>query len=260
MPSSKARHSTFFQRLFPIDCHLLKMNSLVSYGGLFVQLSLVLLAVMFRWGVACSNFSAVELNALHDLYSSTQGWNWIWQPISYGAIWNFSIPNGNPCAQNWQGINCTSTCHVQSIELANYNLDGTLPYSLGVLNSMKIFGVDNNFIHGPLPTSLSNWTELVYFDVQTNTISGPFPAYMGTSWTLLRTLDIAYNQMTGELPNDINNVDLIEEISIRNNKMTGTIPNSITQLQTLKYLYCKYNQFTGTIPHDIGNMEKMPKS
>jgi hypothetical protein len=61
-----------------------------------------------------------EMQALKDLYDSTDGDNWRWR--SYGAHWNVTNGNANPCTTDyyttWQGLSCTQYSgiyHVTSI-------------------------------------------------------------------------------------------------------------------------------------------------
>jgi len=47
-----------------------------------------------------NNISPEELQALQDLYNSTDGSNWYY----YGTAWDFSNPNANPCDEGWHGV------------------------------------------------------------------------------------------------------------------------------------------------------------
>ncbi len=53
-------------------------------------------------------FPSKERQALHDLYTSTNGDDWIYQDGNLGH-WNFTDPDVNPCSSSdpWQGLNCT---------------------------------------------------------------------------------------------------------------------------------------------------------
>lgn len=103
-------------------------------------------------------FSESQLEALHDLYDSTNGAFWIWkQPYStYGEPWNFSVPT-NPCASPilpWQGITCV-TCPTNSSQLCthllilqSYNMSGSLPTTLNKLNTLRQLIFTSNMING----------------------------------------------------------------------------------------------------------------
>jgi hypothetical protein len=108
-----------------------------------------------------------EMQALKDLYDSTDGDNWRW--ASYDGRWVFTNGNANPCATDydttWSGLTCTSKSsndlfHVTSIDLRwHYYLNGTLPDSLGQLSELKYLRLDsespNRQLFGSIPASLS---------------------------------------------------------------------------------------------------------
>ena len=86
------------------------------------------------------NIPSHERQALHDLYVSTNGDDWIYQNGDEGN-WNFTDPDVNPCSSSdpWQGLNCTVIFsdsssyyyHISEISLSDYNLRGSLPVTIG---------------------------------------------------------------------------------------------------------------------------------
>jgi hypothetical protein len=70
----------------------------------FIFLYLLLLFLLFLVHPSqSSNIPAPQLNALKDLYYSTNGEDWTWAPmLPETAHWNFSVANPNPCV-GWQG-------------------------------------------------------------------------------------------------------------------------------------------------------------
>ena len=104
-----------------------------------IQLMLLMVAIIMN-GILSENILntdcqliSTELNVLQDFYISTNGNNWIWQPLSNGIEWNFNN-NSDPCKDNWQGITCTiistQLCSVSEIQLKYYNLEGNYYYYL----------------------------------------------------------------------------------------------------------------------------------
>jgi len=85
------------------------------------------------------NIPSYERQALYDLYVSTNGDDWIYQDGD-DSHWNFTDPDVNPCSSSdpWQGLNCTfissessSYYYIYEITLSDYNLQGTIPESIG---------------------------------------------------------------------------------------------------------------------------------
>lgn len=83
-----------------------------------------------------------ELNSLWDLYNATSGTDWMWE--TNGMIWDFTN-DPNPCRDHWQGIGCiagpNNTLNVHNITLQGYELNGTLPESIGVFSQMHTLGL-----------------------------------------------------------------------------------------------------------------------
>ena len=131
-----------------------------------------------------------EIQDLHDLYEQTQGDNWNWRLPT--PQWNFSTSSDgsylhNPCADGgavWQGLTCTgvpstcilssATCHVTSIELRNYNLQGSLPSTMTNLY-LEVLILSNNSIGGVIPPELGRLTSMTLLEINRNEIVGAVP-------------------------------------------------------------------------------------
>ena len=110
---------------------------------------------------------SIERQALHDLYTSTNGDDWIYQDGDLGH-WNFTDPDVNPCSSSdpWQGLNCTVISsdtnsyyyHISQILLSNYNLRGTIPESIGMF--MQVI---SSFQLHPIITFIMGCIVLMYY-------------------------------------------------------------------------------------------------
>jgi hypothetical protein len=107
------------------------VTSLWSFAAL-VALGFAACGGLMKLTVEANSLPSIELQALQDLFDSTEGTSWIWlQPsVAYGYPWNFSTPQ-NPCSSTtpWQGIKCSSTCvdtacNVVYLYLPDTNLKG----------------------------------------------------------------------------------------------------------------------------------------
>ena len=86
------------------------------------------------------NIPSHERHALYDLYTATDGFDWVYQDGDEGH-WNFTDPDVNPCSSSdpWQGLNCTVISsdtnsyynHISEIVLPYFNLQGSLPVTIG---------------------------------------------------------------------------------------------------------------------------------
>ena len=85
-----------------------------------------------------------------------------------------------------------------------------------------------------------------------------------SSWTGITTssnhvtkLALYKNNLTGEIPEEIEDLTYLTALYLYGNELTGEIPSSICDLSSLKYLYLYDNELTGEIPEDIGNLTKL---
>jgi len=76
-------------------------------------------------------------------------------------------------------------------------------------------------------------------------MTGTLPTTFG-SLTFLSSLELAYNQLTGNIDiiGTLTNLSLLDLLS---NHFTGTIPTTIGSLTGLTWVNLAYNLFTGTI-------------
>lgn len=86
-----------------------------------------------------------------------------------------------------------------------------------------------------------------------NNLSGYLPESI-TEFTELETLYLAYNNIGGTIPKEIDKLSKLYHIDLSFNRISGSIPNSICNLTTLHILGLANNRLTGMIPENIGNM------
>jgi hypothetical protein len=182
----------------------------------------------------------VEYDTLKAMYDGTNGQNWTWLPdySRNGYPWDFSdFYKKNPCRGHWQGLYCfpASTClpdgcHIFSLSLNAYNINGTLP------------SVFNNF------------TELLFFYVGDNYIRGQLPKFP-VSYQL-QILNFSYNFLTGPIHDDWDQYPQLNLLYLSNNNFNGTIPETIYRLPRMQYLNLLNNSLTGTISNAIGNLSQ----
>ena len=202
-----------------------------------------------------------EFDALYDLYQANRGEQWSWKNNTeiFGIPWNFTqyetngvIPHicqdHDETSQHWQGIECSSNCsyspcHIISLSLSNYNLEGTLPPSINNLTWLTLFDVSNNLIYGTIPPNLYNLSYLSYFSVSTNHLRGSIPDSI-YSLSLLQHFAIDHNYFTGTLNDNLGLTwPLLNYFNIENLYITGTLPSTLLNLYYLEYFYINQNAY-----------------
>ena len=196
-----------------------------------------------------SIFSVTQFNALYDLYMATNGANWIWSNNYGGIPWDFSQPDANPCTDSWQGIICFGTTTISELSLSGYNLDGTLPNTIGQLNTLFEVDLSENSLRGTIPSQISNWTGLFQLSLNDNEFTGNIPNEI-YSYTGLFYLDLSYNRLDGNISSLIGNLpSYMFYLALNNNFLTGSLPSSLGKITGLQSASFSNNLLYGTIPN-----------
>ncbi|KAF2317521.1 hypothetical protein GH714_023836 [Hevea brasiliensis] len=72
--------------------------------------------------------------------------------------------------------------------------------------------------------------------------------FQGSILRLMSGLDLSCNNLTGEIPVEIGNLDKIQLLNLSHNKLTGLIPQSFSNLTQIESLDLSYNNLNGKIP------------
>ncbi len=209
-----------------------------------------------------------EYSALVDFYNATGGAGW---------LSSFSSPNGvlpandgwlKPAAPFWNGVTITGVQydangkvsvpgHVQSINLANAILSGTLPASLGDLAGLTALTLQGNSLTGSIPSSLGNLTNLQYLWLSNNRLSGTIPSSLG-GLPRLQSLDLHSNpDLGGSIPASLGGLTQLQGLLLQGDNLTGSIPAELGSLTNLQSLLLQGNQLSGTIPASLGGLYQL---
>ncbi len=180
--------------------------------------------------------------ALVDLYNATGGENWF-----SNANWLSS-----DSVQLWKGLS-VKNYRVSSINLANNNLMGTLPETLGNLNACETLTLSNNKLNN-LGSGIGNLSALMRLDVSNNLLSN-IPSTIGE----LKKLEILLlnKNSISELPTEIGGLAALQTLNIAYNQLR-TIPSQIGAISLLKYLELN-NNFLSSFPPEIGLLNSLWK-
>nr|POE51006.1 mdis1-interacting receptor like kinase 1 [Quercus suber] len=144
------------------------------------------------------------------------------------------------------------------VDISHNNICGKILSSMGFLGNLSILVLSNNNLSGEIPSSLQNFS-IVSMDFGGNRLSGNLPSWIESDIFMLRLrsnlfngiipkkwcnlyklhiLDIAQNNLSGDIPNCFNNfIALVDHntsgtLELSFNNLTGRIPSG-SQLQTL---------------------------
>ncbi|KAL0692757.1 hypothetical protein Bca4012_059937 [Brassica carinata] len=179
---------------------------------------------------------ARDLNALRDFITNLEP-----KPEDW-------VANDNCC--NWTGITCDSsslTGRVTKLELGNKKLSGTLSESLGNLDQIKVLNLSRNFIRDSIPLSILSSPTLQTLDLSFNDLSGEIPQTLNLP--SLQSLYLSSNSFNGSLPSHLcHNSTQIKIVKLSGNYFSGEFPPGFGKCLFLEHLCLGMNNLTGEIP------------
>ncbi len=93
-------------------------------------------------------------------------------------------------------------------------------------------------------------------DLNRNNLVGNIPATIGNLDALVR-IDFWTNHLSGSIPPEIGNLTNLTRLYLNNNELSGNIPVEIGQLGQLTLLYLNGNQLSGSIPAEISALNNL---
>ncbi len=194
----------------------------------------------------------VEIAALRDLYTSTNGANWTnntgWPsaPTEWDTITSVDQVTG------WHGITVENG-DVTRISLNSNGLMGSLPQTIGNLSELKRLWFYLNSLHGELPASIYSLNKLTQLNLAANDFTGPLDPRVG-GMDALGLLRIGGNEFDVPLPIEIGNLENLWSLTINEIALNSEIPGWVSSLGNLSELSMKNCGLTGRIPGSFSNL------
>lgn len=136
--------------------------------------------------------------------------------------------------------------------LTSSKMSGVIPESIGKLTKMNMIAFGDCQFRGPLPASLANLTNLVLINLTNNPIGGEIPEWF-SKFTMIKDLRMAKCQFTGKIPvsffpstkGGTDGLPKLQNLDLSFNELTGEVPEQIVNSSNLVRLWVSHNKLTG---------------
>ncbi|KAH6834383.1 hypothetical protein C2S53_012130 [Perilla frutescens var. hirtella] len=149
---------------------------------------------------------------------------------------------------DWPGVGCTFGV-VTALNLAEREINGTIPSSIGQLTGLIAIDLSRNYISGTIPGEFLVMKRLCSLLLNGNRLSGEMPTPIQAP--LLENLDLSNNHFNGSIPDDIKNLKSLTRLDVSMNSFIGMIPKSLGELTRLHHLDLSDNQLSGNVVENI---------
>ncbi|CAH9113070.1 unnamed protein product [Cuscuta europaea] len=168
----------------------------------------------------------------------------------YGNLVSWIEDDATAC--NWTGITCDQRSNqVTEINLNGFRLSGRISRGLLRLKSLKKLSLAMNNLTGGLNVRFTQLANLETVDLSGNSLSGRILVDLFQECGSLRSLSLANNNFSGEIPLSLGLCSGLDLLNLSSNQFSGLLPVSIWSLNSLRFLDLSDNLLEGEIPNSI---------
>ncbi|CAI9101455.1 OLC1v1038785C1 [Oldenlandia corymbosa var. corymbosa] len=177
-------------------------------------------------------------------------------------LWENVPPNwsgSDPCGANWDGIGCINS-RIVSITLASMGLRGQLSGDIAGLTKLQTLSLNSNKFIGPIPPSIGALSSLYWLDLADNKLSGRIPVSSATEPGLdllvnTKHFHFGKNQLSGEIPPQLLSANMtLIHLLLDSNELTGNIPATLADVQSLEVVRLDRNSLSGQVPPNLNKL------
>ncbi|XP_042033690.1 receptor-like protein 9DC3 isoform X2 [Salvia splendens] len=103
-----------------------------------------------------------------------------------------------------------------------------------ILKTLTTIDMSSNRFSGSIPNSIGDLNSLIYLNLSHNCLAGGIPASLGNV-TELESLDLSSNRLEGKIPTELTKLRFLSGINLSMNNLSGMIPQSGGQFPTFDY-------------------------
>ncbi|XP_059652130.1 leucine-rich repeat receptor protein kinase HPCA1-like isoform X2 [Cornus florida] len=138
--------------------------------------------------------------------------------------------------------------------LDSNQLTGSIPSSLGLVQTLEVVFLSNNKLTGPLP-NLTGMDYLSYVDMSNNLFDASSLPPWVSSFPSLTTLKMERTRLQGQIPVELFSLSGLQTVVLRNNQLNGTLDIGSSHSNQLQLIDLQYNLISGFMQRAENNIE-----
>ncbi|WOK95059.1 hypothetical protein Cni_G03766 [Canna indica] len=151
---------------------------------------------------------------------------------------------------SWRGVSCKGD-KVIRLEGPGFGFSGPIKETtLGKLDMLQVLDLSNNKITG-LSGDLAGLGNLTNLNLSSNKISGTLPMNIG-NFELMESLDLSHNQFSGEISAQLSSLSKLRVLNLSRNSLGMSIPDAILDCTSLVSVDLSNNKLSGSLPSGFG--------
>ncbi|PIN05578.1 Leucine-rich repeat protein [Handroanthus impetiginosus] len=145
------------------------------------------------------------------------------------------------------------------LNLSRNNISGPIPTWLGDMPCFFVLNLAQNFLFGNLPREIGHLQAMITDDTSSDLRPLALPFLYNTLqynrlFNLARGLTLGNNNLSGNIPEELGRLKLLQLLELSNNKFNGSIPDKLSHLVNLERLDLSSNNLSGEIPKSLSEL------
>ncbi|XP_019052234.1 PREDICTED: probable LRR receptor-like serine/threonine-protein kinase At1g53440 [Nelumbo nucifera] len=129
------------------------------------------------------------------------------------------------------------------LDMQGTSLEGPIPSTVSLLKSLtqlRVTDLKGSNMSFPILKDMKLMSELILRNCM---ITGQIPDFIGEVMTAIKRIDLTFNRLTGQIPENLRHLPKLEYLYLTNNALTGLVPAWI--MENKHNIDVSYNNFTG---------------
>ncbi|KAJ1400389.1 Serine-threonine/tyrosine-protein kinase, catalytic domain [Sesbania bispinosa] len=149
---------------------------------------------------------------------------------------------------------------LSTLILVGCSFNGPIPNNIGYLQELRYLSLNSNRFSGQIPHSIGNLSKLYWLDLAENQLEGPIPVSSDSLSGLDKLLKTKHfhlgkNNLSGSIPPQLFNWEMsLIHLLLESNQLTGNIPSTLGEVQSLEVVRLDSNSLSGPVPPNINNL------